>query len=781
MQDTAELAAALWRGLALVQVERPAGLPAAAAGLDAGEVGTARALALHALADEAPAAADGLVCECVLRLPGALSTGCGGWIAVFARDVPAADGPAGGTPDDAARRDRLAMLARALQAQLELSLRDARMARIAAQVPGALYQFQVFPDGRMRFPYASEGLRQIYRMAPEDVCDDASALLDIGHPDDLAPLLASIERSARELTPWQAEYRVRFADGSVQWLHGRATPERLDDDSTLWHGFIMPIDERKRAEQALRRSEESFRHFFEAGLVGMTIATPERGWVTVNRRMGEMLGYTAEEIARLDWADFTHPDDLAADEAQYARMAAGEIDGYVMDKRYLKKDGSVLECALAVRCERDDDGALRRVFAIVEDIDERRRAERALQAERDGLEHQVALRTRELVAARDEAERANRAKTEFLASMSHELRTPLNAILGFAQLIELDRALGPRSLAHLREVLRGGRHLLRLINEVLDLAQVESGRMAISPEALALDALVADALSLSAPLAAERRVRMQADVPPGLVVRADRLRLKQVLLNLLSNAVKYNRPGGAVTLHAAPLGNERIRLEVRDTGHGIAPERLGQLFQPFNRLGAEFGTVEGTGIGLALSRRLLALMDGTIDVASESGVGSRFWVELPRSRLTAPPAAAAFGGAATADALPSATVLYVEDNPANLALVEQIVARHPGVRLLSAGSGDEGLVLARAQRPDLVLLDIHLPGMDGYEVLARLRADTATREIPAVALTAQAMPRDARRAIESGFDEYLAKPIDIAVFDAVLQRLLSQRQGPQAG
>jgi signal transduction histidine kinase len=225
-----------------------------------------------------------------------------------------------------------------------------------------------------------------------------------------------------------------------------------------------------------------------------------------------------------------------------------------MDKRYLCKDGSLLECRLAVRCERADDGSLARVFAVVEDISDWRRAERALQAQRDSLEQQVAERTRELVAARDAAQQANRAKSEFLSSMSHELRTPLNAILGFSQLLELDRGLGERSRGHLREVLRAGRHLLRLINEVLDLAQVESGRLALSPEPLRLHELVYEAAMLTDPMARPRGLRLQRRVAPELVVLADRMRLKQVLLNLLSNAAKYGRPGSQVVLEAAACG-----------------------------------------------------------------------------------------------------------------------------------------------------------------------------------------------------------------------------------
>ena len=505
----------------------------------------------------------------------------------------------------------------------------------------------------------------------------------------------------------------------------------------------------------------------------MTIADPDMQWRALNARMAEMLGYTPDELRRLSWVDFTHPDDLPADQGNYLRLLAGEIDGYAMDKRYVCKDGSLLECRLAVRCERADDGSLARVFAVVEDISDWRRAERALQAQRDSLEQQVTERTRELVAARDAAQQANRAKSEFLSSMSHELRTPLNAILGFSQLLELDRSLSERSRGHLREVLRAGRHLLGLINEVLDLAHVESGRLVLSPQPLRLHELVDEAAMLTDPMARPRGLRLQRRVAPELVVLADRMRLKQVLLNLLSNAAKYGRPGSLVVLEAAASGPGNVRLTVSDQGPGIAPELLDQLFKPFSRLGAERGTVEGAGIGLALSRQLMALMGGRIGVDSRPGEGADFWIELPASSRAAPPPPADAEAAASGwQALSESLVLYVEDNPANLALVQQIVARHSGIRLISAGDGVQGLAMARAQSPALILLDIQLPEMDGYEVLARLRADPLTSGIPVVAVTAQAMPSDARRALQAGFDEYIAKPIDVSAFDALLRRLL---------
>jgi signal transduction histidine kinase/ActR/RegA family two-component response regulator len=411
------------------------------------------------------------------------------------------------------------------------------------------------------------------------------------------------------------------------------------------------------------------------------------------------------------------------------------------------------------------------------DISERKRAERALSRSKAELEQQVATRTRQLTIARDVAEEANRAKSDFLSRMSHELRTPMNAVLGFAQLLGLDRGLSGQHRQSLDHILRAGKHLLHLINDVLDLAHVESGRITLSPEPLSVPELVHEVVALMTPLAQTHRVRIEMASMSGSVVRGDRLRLKQALLNIVANAVKYNRPGGWVRVSAQELPDERVCIAVEDSGQGISQEGLSKLFEPFTRLAADRSSIEGTGIGLSISKRLVELMDGRIGVESTAGVGSRFWIELPPDRLVAPPAE----GAAAARALeadgaapPAARVLYVEDNPDNLELVERIVERHPHVTLFVAPTGALGYDLARTHRPDLLLLDLHLPDINGYALLARLRAHGDTRDIPAVALTANAMPAEETRAREAGFADYLTKPIDVRRFDGMLRRMLKR-------
>ena len=407
-------------------------------------------------------------------------------------------------------------------------------------------------------------------------------------------------------------------------------------------------------------------------------------------------------------------------------------------------------------------GALLQLVFIGRDVTARRQAEA------------------ELRAARDDAERASRAKSEFLSSMSHELRTPLNAILGFAQLLERDDAqpLPPRQVDQVQQIRRAGEHLLALISDVLDLASVEAGRQPIKTAAVPLAPLVDDCLQMMRPAAQARGIVLHVERGAGdVTVAADRKRLRQVLLNLLSNAVKYNREQGEVQVSlSAAAGHGTVA--VQDTGPGLAPAQLQRLFMPFERLGAAGGPVEGAGIGLALSRRLAELMQGTLEVDSVPGQGSCFRIRLPLAAWpdgrgdAAPAAPSPPPGATASQPARRCTVLYIEDNPVNAALLAAMVERVPGATLAIAAWPEDGLAMARADRPDLVLLDILLPGMDGYEVLARLRADPATRALRVVAVTANAMPDDIARALAAGFDGYLTKPLDLEPVLAVVRATL---------
>ena len=376
----------------------------------------------------------------------------------------------------------------------------------------------------------------------------------------------------------------------------------------------------------------------------------------------------------------------------------------------------------------------------------------------------------ELEGARSAAEKANLAKSDFLSSMSHELRSPLNAILGFAQLMESDSpAPTPTQKESIAQILQAGWHLLTLINEILDLAKVESGQVPLSREPVSLAEVLLECRGMVETQAQQRGVHMIfPESDPHYFVMADRTRVKQILINLLSNAIKYNSPQGTVEVKCDEGAPGRIRVSVSDTGEGLSPDQMAQLFQAFNRLGQEAGGEEGTGIGLVVAKRLVELMEGEIGAESAVGMGCVFWFELPS---VAEPCLGVESGEAAVSAPPSSprgsrlhTLLYVEDNPANLKLIEQIVARHPDIRLLTAVNGNGGIQIARASLPDVILTDINLPDINGYDALKILRSDPATAHIPVIAISANAMPLDIERGLKAGFFRYITKPIKVGEF-----------------
>ena len=496
------------------------------------------------------------------------------------------------------------------------------------------------------------------------------------------------------------------------------------------------------------------------------IATDEKGIIQLfNVGAERMLGYTAAEVVnRISPSDIHDPQEVIAHaralslelatpiapgfEALAFKASRGIEDIYELT--YIRKDGSRFPAIVSITALRDDYGEIIGYLLIGADNSVRKQVESELQN------------------AKAAAEKANLAKSDFLSSMSHELRTPLSAILGFAQLMESGSPLPtPSQKRSIDQILKAGWYLLELINEILDLALIESGRLSLSPEPLSLAEVMHECQAMIEPQAQKRDIRMtfpQFEIP--YFVKADRTRVKQVLINLLSNAVKYNKVGGAVVVDCTTSTAERIRISVKDTGEGLTPDKLTQLFQPFNRLGKEAGIEEGTGIGLMVSKRLVELMKGEMGVESTVGAGSVFWIEL---NLTAEPQPAAAEPTAVGRAEVQAdaqlrTLLYVEDNPANLMLVEDLIARRPDIRLLSAMDGNRGIEIARASRPDVILMDINLPGISGIQALRILAEDPATAHIPVVALSANAIPRDIEKGLAAGFFRYLTKPIKVNEF-----------------
>jgi len=412
------------------------------------------------------------------------------------------------------------------------------------------------------------------------------------------------------------------------------------------------------------------------------------------------------------------------------------------------------------------------VMLLVETLTRRRAyalalVERQTTKLRDALDEQARLEQGQR-QARESAEAANRSKSEFLSRMSHELRTPLNAVLGFGQLLELD-ALSPAQQESVEQIIKGGRHLLELINEVLDISRIETGTLPLSPEPVLVGDLMHDTLTLMRPLAAHRDIHLVSDHDnvANIHVLADRQRLKQVMLNLIANAIKYNHEGGTVALSCDVATAGQLLIHVSDTGPGIRAEDLEQLFVPFERLGAERSDIEGAGVGLALSRRLTEAMGGTLTVSSTFGAGSRFTVQLPTvegplehfERVTGA-APEILGGVTTSSELRH-KILYVEDNLANVRLVERVFQRRDDVEVIAAMQGRLGVALAREHRPALILLDLHMPDINGDEVLRQLREDPATASTPVVIVSADATPGQIERLLAEGATGYLTKPLDL--------------------
>ena len=513
-------------------------------------------------------------------------------------------------------------------------------------------------------------------------------------------------------------------------------------------------EEQKKLDQRLRDQQFYTRSLIESNIDALMTTDPSGIITDVNKQMEALTGCTRDELIGAPFKNyFTDPE--RAEAGIKLVLSQKNVTNYELTAS--ARDGKKTVVSYNATTFYDRDRKLQGVFAAARDVTERKRFEVALQ------ETNV-----ELESAKSAAEKANLAKSDFLSSMSHELRSPLNAILGFAQLLESTSPLPTASQKeNIAQILQAGWHLLKLINEVLDLAVVESGKMSLSPESVPLAEVISECQAMMEPQAKQRGISMtfpQLDIP--YYVHADRTRVKQVLINLLSNAIKYNREQGTVEVKCTTTSPERIRISFKDTGAGLPPEKLTQLFQPFNRLGQESRAGEGTGIGLVMSKRVVELMEGAIGVESTVGVGSVFWIELLLT--TAPTFLVASSESTTAAIqarIPTAarlrTLLYVEDNPANLTLVEQLIARRSDIRLLTAVNGTLGIEIARASQPEIILMDINLPGISGIEALKILGEDPATAHIPVVALSANAMQRDTKKGMEAGFLYYLTKPIKV--------------------
>ncbi len=617
--------------------------------------------------------------------------------------------------------------------------------------------------------YVSAAAERVYGRAAQDFLADPALWLSLVHPDDL-PMVHESLRKMHADSRRQIEYRVRHIDGSWRWVRDRASV--LHDsagEAVGIGGIVEDITERRLAQSALRQRELQLADIVNTAMDAIISVDAQHRVVLFNRAAEKMFGIEARSA-------IGHPIErfipMALQAASNGPNPAGaQVEsitdriGGLHDLRGQRADGEVFPFEASMSTLDTEQGP--RMTVLMRDMSEVRAAQAAREAQAT-------------------AEAASRAKTDFLSRMSHELRTPLNAVLGFSQLLQTteDEPLSERQRSQVEHIHQAGWHLLALINDVLDVSRIEAGQLQVQNDRVALAPLVAEVLRMCESQAEHLGVVLHP-LPagaPALQVRGDRTRLRQVLLNLLSNGIKYNRRGGEVRVR---LFRERgfIGIEVIDNGIGMSRQQTQHLFEPFNRLGRERGSIEGTGIGLLLTRELVHLMNGRISLDSEQGHGTRVQVCLPdvepaddnlRSPVPTPPPEAE--PVTEPGAMVGGLVLYIEDNPVNALVVQELVTQWSGVRLVTAEDGTSGIAQARKLQPDLVLLDMRLPDMDGTAVLHTLRADPATRDLWVVALSASAMPEDVAAAVAAGALEYWTKPLDFKRFVSDMRRLLAARR-----
>ncbi len=600
---------------------------------------------------------------------------------------------------------------------------------------------------------------------------DPSKFMEFVHQDDRDKVTRMLHNHLRKPGAGEMIFRLRKKKGGYVWTEGRVDTVR---DRRGWvtymSGIVFDVTKLKQTEQALLTSEARHARIIQSSNDGIWEWSAETGGFHFSNRCWELLGYSEhDDVLTLGtdrwqaWRALMHKEDLV----RFDRVLDCHIkNGTPFDVEYRIKGKNNQWCWVRGRGQMsfNEKGHPTRMSGTNMDIT------------------QLKLAEERVLKAKESAEKANQAKSEFLSSMSHELRTPLNAILGFAQLFDLDKNLSSDQRSNVGEIKKAGEHLLQLIGDVLDLAKIEAGRMTFSLEKVAPVRILEEcgALFVSQAKARGIHLKLQTKGFEDKTIKADGVRLKQVVINLIGNAIKYNRDRGSVTITCSSTDNGEFRITVKDTGIGIPENMHSDLFQPFNRLGAEGSSIEGSGVGLVITKQLVEQMGGRLDFSSEEGVGSKFSIQFPFYSAIDKEYEVDQGHPETGknQAIPDLLVrekkrvLYVEDNPSNQRLMQQILGRYPEFDLEIADEALRGIYLGRVTKPDLIILDINLPGMDGHEVVSVLKQDPATKNIPVIALSANAMLHDMEKGRRSGFNHYLTKPVNIAQLIEVCNELL---------
>jgi PAS domain S-box-containing protein len=576
--------------------------------------------------------------------------------------------------------------------------------------------------------------------------------IDLIHPDDVAATVHEFDRlvAAPDATLIEFRNRQRRRDGTYRWIEWSCQGR---------NGMVFSagrdITSQVEGQMELAGSLETKRAILDAVVDSIITIDEHFQILDVSPGTDRIYGVSLEERRGQNSLNIVLKEDRDHVAVELRRLFEG-ADGTLTSYRFRAHhvDGHMVSIETRGRLIRDEAGREARAVLVSRDVTVATAAEAVLQE------------------AKEAAERANTAKSEFMSRMSHELRTPLNSVLGFAQILEMELK-SPDQLEMVGFIHNSGKYLLELINEVLDISRIESGHISVMIEPIVLQDLEKECIELVRPQANELGITILSPSDYDFHVLGDQQRLKQVMLNLLSNAIKYNRPNGSVTISCAPQPRSKVRLSVSDTGPGISPDLVERLFTPFDRLDAETSGIEGTGLGLALSKGLVEAIGGTMGIESTVGSGSTFWIELPNAKA---PKTALAGTPPTPElraANPAeSTVLYIEDDVANVQLVERLLMQRPNINLITSLFGRLGIELAQQHRPDLILLDVHLADLHGFEVLERLQGDSRTIDIPVVVLSADATTWQRRRFRNAGVYEYLSKPLDLQqLLDVIDQHL----------
>lgn len=628
---------------------------------------------------------------------------------------------------------------------------------------------------------------EIYNGKEVEGITDGERFMTYIHPDDRKGFSDSLTTLIKTQECEDLIFRVVKKDGSYQWVELRLDAV-CDDNGRVTHlsGVVFDVSALKETEQALKISEARHARIIQASNDGIwewfaeyggkyMEHSNDGGWAwsnqegsfTFSSRCWEMIGYSMDDdVVRegiVAWRRLMHKDDGK----RFDKVLSDHIFKRIpfdIEYRIRGKDGKWHWILGRGQMSHDKHGRPKILSGTNMDITALKRAEERV------------------MKAKEEAEKANHAKSEFLSSMSHELRTPLNAILGFAQLFDLDTNLTLEQRDNVREIKSAGKHLLELVGDVLDLAKIEAGHLKLSQDRVLPSRLVDECAALLKSQIEKRELSLEINFNgmETLAILADPMRLKQVFLNLLSNAIKYNKQSGKIKIECSQLEN-MLRIVVEDSGHGIAQHLQEELFQPFNRLGAERSNIEGSGVGLVITKQLVEQMGGKIGVKSREKVGTEFWVEFPLATVSAEQDIAFDNIEASitvADEIPELLVkgtkkiLYVEDNPSNQKLMKQVLAKFPALELTVVGLAVQGLYVARSDVPDLIILDVNLPGINGYEIVEILKQDPNTRNVPVIALSANVLSHDIQKGKDVGFDYYLTKPLNLGELIGVCNQLL---------